>query len=156
MARFIDCPNNGKCGFGRHILGSDSYNKCLKAASGISVRGAVNNAVSSLPPAAAPHPRNRTEELLEALDCLRGCDSYLPPRSYVGDMTFDNDEIQGIIDAGSASHMKAEREQMLSLVSGAILMTLHKRSVLRDQIMILTPWPTWFLMTRNRTSCRLS
>lgn len=113
MARFIDCPNNGKCGFGRHILGSDSYNKCLKAASGHSVRGAVNNAVSSLPPAAAPHPRNRTEELLGALDYMRGCDSYLPPRSYVGDMTFDNDEIQGIIDTGSASHMKAEREQML-------------------------------------------
>ena len=60
MARFIDCPNNGKCGFGRHILGSDSYNKCLKAASGHSVRGVVN-AVGSLSPAAAPHPHNRTE-----------------------------------------------------------------------------------------------
>lgn len=156
MARFIDCPNNGKCGFGRHILGSDSYNKCLKAASGHSVRGAVNNAVSSLPPAAAPHPRNRTEELLGALDCLRGCDSYLPPRSYVGDMTFDNDEIQGIIDAGSASHMKAEREQMLKSRIRCNLDDVAQEIGFEGPDDDLDALADMVLMTRNRTSCRLS
>lgn len=110
MARFIDCPNNGKCGFGRHILGSDSYNKCLKAASGHSAR-AVGGMVSATPPAAAPHPHISTE-LLGKIDRLRDSGSYLPPRHYVGDMTFDDSEIQGIINAGSASPMKAEREQM--------------------------------------------
>lgn len=111
MARFIDCPNNGKCGFGRHILGSDSYNKCLKAASGHFTQSAGNmvNAVNVTPLyAAAPRPRNRTD-LLEVLDQIEVSDKYTLPCHYVGDMVFDDNEIQGVIDA---CHMKAEREQM--------------------------------------------
>lgn len=112
MARFIDCPNNGKCGFGRHILGSDSYNKCLKAASGFSVKSAGNvvNVSSTTPPVASPRPRTR-EEMLETFDRLWDSESYQLPHRYVGDMTFGDDEIQGIINVGSASPMKAESEQ---------------------------------------------
>lgn len=90
MARFIDCQNNGKCGFGRHILGSDSYNKCLKAASGRFTQSAGNmvNAVNATPPsAAAPRPRSRIE-LQETLDQIEVSDKYTLPCHYVGDMVF--------------------------------------------------------------------
>lgn len=94
MARFIDCPNNGKCGFGRRVLGSDSYNKCMKAASGRFAQSAGNmvNAVNATPPsAAAPRPRSRIE-LQEALDQIEVSDKYTLPCHYVGDMVFDEEE----------------------------------------------------------------